>query len=169
MNKYKFNRREIAKKLLTETYNYNQYGFSRKLVDELLATEEPESDKESKCECDCHERNDGYWCCLCKESHYRPGGVILTNDVKKFNTPQEELEVKPLKKTYFHSNEPMTDREEFVARGLEKHHDKIQELIKAHNALVKEVKELKRKPQGGISCGGEGFSNGGDFPIPNGR
>lgn len=34
----------------------------------LLLSPKPESDKESKCECDCHERNDGYWCCLCKES-----------------------------------------------------------------------------------------------------
>jgi len=106
---------------------------------------EPESDKE-RCESYVEGSDSEDKCKKCgmpfREHELKPGSVILVNDVNKFNyrstKPQEELEVEEIGMI-----KRVIDGNEFPCYGLQGVGDKLNLLIKAHNALVKEVKNGK--------------------------
>lgn len=139
MNKYKYETRE---QVMLEINDMAENGIVyRDDVEEiLLATKEPKEKceemyreavkkepvaefpsvwkepKESKCECKLGFKAGEIWepCAYCK------------NKAK----PQK---IEPLEKIWFYSINPLTKRETFVAEALERHHDKIQEIINLLN------------------------------------
>jgi len=138
MKKYKYTRDQIARFVLSAT---TKTGFD--FFADLLATK-PESDKE-KCECYVEDSDSEDKCKKCGmsfgEHELKPDSVILVNDVKKFNCrstkPQEELEVEEIVMI-----KRVIDGNEFSCYGLQEVGDKLNLLIKAHNALVSKVTNL---------------------------
>lgn len=153
MNKYK-----IGRKKAIDKWSENPQMTVDELIILLLATK-PESDKESvyindipKGTIDGNFKISGDGTgesdkerCECKKNFYECR-VNCPCDCHN-RKPQEELEViEPLKPFENKTCYEIGDVTDFLTEVLSKHESKFYELIKAHNALVKEVKRQNSEP-----------------------